>query len=138
MRRFFVNLYDQVVNNDLLSYNQNMEIKIITDEITLNELKEIANNQFGDMVKAVVDIQKEIMAIAGELHADEESVLLNNGSSQEDLWGINLHVEKADKDFVEFDSMINIRPSQNNRSRGVEDTNIQEKIIQIVNKIVKK
>ena len=96
----------------------------------------MAENQFVEMIKAVVDIEKETMAVGGDLHADEEALLLDNGSKQADLWGINIYFEG--EDIIEFDSMINIRPSQGNRSRNVEDPEIQEKIKEIVNKLVKK
>ena len=90
------------------------------------------------MVKAVVDIERQIMAMDAELHADEEAALLENGSCQEDLWGINIYPEldRNDPDFVEFDSMINLRPSQNNRSRGVEDNETRKKIKSIVEKLI--
>ncbi|SRR3989339_495270 len=105
-------------------------------KITKKELAEMAQKMFGNLVKAVVDVEKEIMAVDAELHADEEAWLLEKGSNQKNLWGINLYPEVKEEDFVEFDSMINLRPSQGNRSRGVEDKNLQEKIIQIVNKLV--
>ena len=76
------------------------------------------------MVKAVVDVKRECMAIGGELHADEESFLLAKGSRQQDLWGINLYVDLESPDFIEFDFMINIRPNQGNRSRAVEDDSV--------------
>ncbi|MDP2946449.1 MAG: DUF5674 family protein [bacterium] len=113
-----------------------MEIKIIKDSISKNELSDIAENQFGDFVKAVVDVEKEIMAIGGELHADEEALLLQEGSNQENLWGINLHLNKSNDEFIEFNSMINIRPSQNNRSRDVESLDIQRKIRDVVSKLI--
>ena len=113
-----------------------MEIKIVKNTISKEELKKIAENQFSDLVKTVVDVEKEIMAIGGELHADEEALLLEQGSKQENLWGINLRIDKAEDEFIEFDSMINIRPSQNNKSRGVESLGIQRKIRDIVNKLV--
>lgn len=115
-----------------------METKIVKEKITLEELKKIASKQFGEMVKAVVDVEKEIMAIGGELHADEEAILIENGSEQKALWGINLYIDKPEKEWVDFDSMINIRPSQGNRSREVEDPATKEKIINIVNKRVQK
>jgi len=94
---------------------------------------------FGDLVKAVVDIEKEIMVVDAELHADEESILLEQGSNQEDLWGINIYPEfVGDKRWIEFDSMINFRPSWGNRSRSVDDPKIQKRIINIVNKLVTK
>ncbi len=111
-------------------------IKIIKDSISKEELRSIAKNQFGDLVKAVVDVEKEIMAIGGELHADEEALLLDQGSQQGDLWGINLYPDKSKDDMIEFDSMINIRPSQENKSRGVESLDIQRKIRDIVSKLI--
>lgn len=112
------------------------DIKIIKEKISLKELKEIAKERFGDMVKAVVDIEQQVMAIGGQLHSDEEAMLLEQGSKQENLWGINLLVEQDKDSWIEFDSMINLRPRQNNRSRSVENRQIQEKIIEIVNKLV--
>ena len=114
-----------------------MDIEIINKPIDKKYLAEVAEKRFGDMVKAVVDIEKEIMAISGELHADEERVLLERGSKQENLWGINLYPDKAGDNFIEFDSMINIRPRQNNRSRGVDGEDVRNKILAVVNKLVK-
>ncbi|MBU2025276.1 hypothetical protein KJ912_00875 [Patescibacteria group bacterium] len=91
---------------------------------------------FGNLVKAVVDIKKGIMVIDAELHADEETLLIKKGSRQEDLWGINLYPELKGDDFIEFDSMINIRPAQNNRSRSVDDPDIQKRIKKIVNNLL--
>ncbi|MDP1846136.1 MAG: DUF5674 family protein [Candidatus Moranbacteria bacterium] len=115
-----------------------MEILNSSQKITVSELKEMANNMFGNFVKAVVDIELGIMAVDAELHADLEALLLENGSKQENLWGINLYPELSGTDFVEFDSMINIRPSQNNRSRDVEDPKVREEILAIANKIISK
>lgn len=112
-------------------------MKIVNEKITVSELNEMARKMFGNLVKAVVDVEKEIMALDGELHADEEALLIQNGSKQQNLWGINLYPElKNSADFIEFDSMINLRPSQNNKSRGVENPALQKKIIAIVNKLV--
>ena len=114
-----------------------MEIKIIKSPISKERLKEIAKNQFGDLVKAVVDVEKEIMAIGGELHADEEVLLMEQeNSKRENTWGINLYLEKGEDEWIEFDSMINIKPSYENRSRSVENSEIQEKIKSIVKKLV--
>ena len=113
-------------------------MKIIDREITIQDLKKMAQGMFGNMVKAVVDIKKEIMAVDAELHADEEAYLLEHGSEQKDLWGINLYPEITGDDFIEFDSMINLRPTQGNRSRGVEDVETQEKIRFIVGTVVKR
>jgi len=113
-------------------------MKIINDGITPNELQEMSSKMFGNLVKAVIDIEKKIMAVDAELHADEEALLIDNGSKQKDLWGINLYPELfGTDDFIEFDSMINIRPSQDNRSRSVDDPSIRERIVKLVNEMVK-
>jgi len=109
-------------------------MKIITHAIGLTELKQMAADAFGTVVKAVVDADKEIVALDAELHSDLEALLLENGSKQKSLWGINLYPEVKGDDFIEFDSMINMRPSQGNRSRGVENKDIRAVIIAVVAK----
>jgi hypothetical protein len=111
---------------------------IVSESISLAELKEMAEKRFGILVKAVVDVEKEIMAVDAELHADEEALLLEKGSRQEDLWGINIYPEMPESERIEYDSMINLRPSQGNRTRGVDAQETREKIIQIINKRVNK
>lgn len=113
-------------------------MKIIQDKITIDELKKMAKATFGSLVKAVVDVEKKIMAVDAEMHSDEEEKLLENGSRQNDLWGINLYPDNLGNDFIEFDSMVNLRPSQGNRSRSVDDPQTREKIITIVKKLVQK
>ncbi|MDO8525433.1 MAG: DUF5674 family protein [Candidatus Omnitrophota bacterium] len=113
-------------------------MKIVIDTITIGEIKTMAANLFGDMVKAVVDVERGIIAINAELHSDLEALLLDDGSKQKNLWGINIYPEQSGDDFVEFDSMINLRPSQGNKTRGVEDKALRAKIIGIVTKKVKK
>src|SRR3989344_6473119 len=108
-------------------------MEIIDKSITTKQLTAMAQKMFGDLVKAVVDVRREVMAVDGELHADEEALLLENGSKQEDLWGINLYPAlNGSEDFIEFGSMINLRPSQGNRSRSVTNPSVREKIRQIV------
>lgn len=112
-------------------------MKLIDKNITISELKKMSTKIFSGLVKAVVDIKKEVMVVDSGMHADEENYLLERGSEQDDLWGINLYPDLETNDFIEFDSMINVRPRLNNFSRGVEDTKLKEKIIIIVNKLVK-
>ena len=97
----------------------------------------MAEGRFGNLVKAVVDVERKIMALDGELHADEEALLLENGSRQENLWGINIYPELEGPERVEFDSVINIRPSQGNRSRGVDDQATRERIARVVAELLK-
>jgi len=113
-------------------------MEIITKTLELSQLKTMAANSFGNLVKAVVDVERELVAVDAELHSDLEALLLDNGSKQKDLWGINLYPEMAGEDFVEFDSVINMRPSQNNRSRGVDNAELRQKIISVVEKRIKR
>ena len=114
-----------------------MGTMLVSEQISIAHLREIGEELFGDMVKAVVDVEKEVMVVGSELHADEEAFLLERNSQQSNLWGINLYTDRSVKEMVEFDSMINIRPRQSNRSREVEDPHIRAKIIRIVEKLVK-
>lgn len=115
-----------------------MEIRVISAPIALKDVSELAKQQFGNMIKATVDIRQSLMAIGGELHADEEQLLLDKGSKQADLWGINLYPANfSKKNFIEFDSMINIRPSQGNMSRGIEDKQVGQQVIEVVGELIK-
>lgn len=113
-------------------------MEIVTQQTTLSELERMAERMFGNMVKAVVDIDREVLALDGELHSDLEALLIENGSKQQSLWGINLYPEMKGDDFIEFDSMINMRPSQGNRSRGVENSQIRDRILLVVGKRIKR
>ena len=99
-------------------------------------LRDMASLQFGDMVKAVVDVEAGLMAIGGELHSDEEAVLLDEGSRKSNLWGINLYPDKPSEEWIEFNSMINVRPSGGNHSRMVESGEIRKAITRIVQRLV--
>ena len=107
---------------------------IIRETLKLDELKQMAARGLGDMVKAVVEVDRELIAVDAELHADLEALLLGDGSQQRSLWGINLYPEMQGDESIEFDSLINIRPSQGNRSRGVEQESIRKKISAVVEK----
>jgi hypothetical protein len=107
-------------------------MEMVENKITLKQLRQMSQALFGNFVKAVVDIDKGLLVVDAELHSDLEAMLLENGSKQQDLWGINLYPELKDDGFVEFDSMINVRPNQKNNSRGVEDAVVRSKILKIV------
>jgi hypothetical protein len=109
---------------------------IVREQVSLADLDGVAKAQFGELVKAVVDIERCVMAIGGELHSDEEALLLEDGSKQQHLWGINLYPAVRDENWIEFDSMINIRPSQGNRSRGVDDAVTRKAIVAVVGRLV--
>lgn len=113
-------------------------MKIIKDKILIADLKKMAQQMFGNLVKAVVDVKKEIIVVAGELHSDEEALLLEKGSKQKNLWGINLYPFKPKEEWIEFDSIINLRPSLRNYSRDIEDQEVKEKIKKIIYALIKK
>ena len=108
-------------------------MQILANPLKKSDLQSMAEKMFGNLVKAVVDIEKKIVAVDAEMHADLEQLLLEGGSEQKNLWGINFYPEMTGEDFIEFDSMINVRPSQNNRSSGVDDPTIREQIIAVAN-----
>jgi hypothetical protein len=121
--------------DELLGPTQGMQI--VRRTITLSVIEEMAESMFGNLVKAVVDVEQGIMAVGGEMHADEEALLLGQGSSQASLWGINLYpAEFATPRFIEFDSVINIRPRRGNRTRSVDDEAVRAAVTDIVNRLV--
>ena len=111
-------------------------MQILQQAISISQLKELAQNTFGDMIKCVADVKRGLLAVDADLHSDLERLLLEDGSAQENLWGFNLWVEEEGEDFIEFDSLINIRSWQENPSRGVEDPDVREAIKSIIDKFI--
>ena len=122
--------------NPAVSENPSSEIVIISEPISAQRLAELAAEHFGDMVKAVVDTKRRLLALGGGLHSDEEAALLEQGSEQADLWGINIYPQKPRSEWIEFDSMINVRPRMGNRSRGIEDAGARQLIEAIVDSLI--
>jgi len=106
--------------------------------ISLADLREMSAARFGDLVKAVVDLERRLMVVDAEMHSDEAAELLLDGSRQQDLWGINRYPDLPEADWLEFDSMINLRPSLGNRSRSVDDPATRERISEIVRSLVQR
>jgi phage pi2 protein 07 len=114
-------------------------MKIVKDKIEITELKEMSEKMFGNLVKAMVDVEKEILAVDAPMHSDLLEFLIEQENCEpKNLWGINFYPEKTGDDFIEFDSMMNLKPGLGNKSRGIEDEKIREKIIEIVGKLIKK
>ncbi|MBO4434149.1 MAG: hypothetical protein J5769_01685 [Bacteroidales bacterium] len=111
-------------------------MQILHKSITRAELAALAENTFGDMIKCVADVKLGLLALDAELHADLERLLLENGSAEENLWGFNLYPEEEGEDFIEYDSLINIRSWQNNPSRDVLAPDVREAIKQIVEQFI--
>ena len=105
-----------------------MELKIIQELIPQDQLIAMARATHGDMVKIVVDIERGILALGGEWHAEGEEALLEDGSKQANLWGANIYPDKAGDERIEYTSLINIRPKAGNRSMVVESYDTRDKI----------
>lgn len=109
-----------------------------SNPIALDELHGLVPGRFRDFVKGVVDLRRGVLLIDADMHADQEAALLAEGSDQRDLWGINLYPQVDGPDWLEFDSMINLRPSFGNRSRGVDDASLRDAIRTLVDSLVRR
>ncbi len=113
------------------------DIVIVREQISVEELARLTQRMDGELVKAVVDIRRGIMAVGARFHAELEAALLDDGSQQTDVWGINLYPARYDRpEWLEFDSVINLRPRHGNRSRSVDDSRVRGEIAVIVDKLV--
>jgi hypothetical protein len=92
------------------------------------ELRRLVELYFEDMVKYVVDVARGKAAVGGEMHADAEQLLLEDGSRQTDLWGANYYPGRGRDGCVEYTSLINIRPAQGNRSMEIQDAATRERV----------
>ena len=113
-----------------------MQTRVINDKITLEELRLMAQESFGDFVKGACDTEKRILALGGELHSDCFDALVENSSEAKDIWGFNLFPDFPAEKRIDFVSLINIRPSQNNRSMEIQNQEIREKISEIINNLI--
>jgi hypothetical protein len=106
--------------------------------VSIDELRALARTRFGDMIKGVVDLRRGVLLLDADMHADEEAQLLAEGSAQADLWGVNLYPDAPGAEWLEFDSMINIRPSFGNRSRGIDDPETKAAVAALVSRLVRR
>jgi hypothetical protein len=104
------------------------DIVVVERRIEPAILRCLVERHFEDMVKYVVDVERGSAAVGGELHADEEALLLERGSRQEDLWGANYYPGRGPVECIEFTSLINIRPARGNRGMTIEDPQVRERI----------
>src|SRR3989338_2163194 len=112
-------------------------MKVLDRPISKPELEAMASKMFVYVVKAVVDIEREIVAIDGELHSDLAEMLVEQGSKGKNIWGVNIHPDKG-SEWLEFDSMVNIKPNLGNRTRSVDDPIIRDKIRDILESLIKR
>jgi hypothetical protein len=113
-----------------------MNIKIIREPVTIAEVQKLAKEIYGDMVKGVADVEREVIALGGEYHIDANAKLIKAGSSQNDLWGFNIHVKRDGEDWIECTSLINIRPQEGNRGMLISDQSLVKRIRTIVEGLI--
>jgi hypothetical protein len=107
------------------------DIVLVESRIDPRELRRLVDAYFEDMVKYVVDVERGIAAVGGELHADEEALLLEHGCHQENLWGANYYPGRGEDGCIEYTSLINIRPAQGNRSMAIADPAVRDRVREI-------
>ncbi|MFH1765207.1 MAG: DUF5674 family protein [Gemmatimonadota bacterium] len=113
------------------------DILLVKDErVSPGALRTLVERFFIDMVKYVVDVEQGVVALGGELHSDAEAFLLESGSRQADLWGANYYPGLGPEDCIEYTSLINIRPSQGNRSMVIEDGVVRAKVQAITSRLI--
>lgn len=112
------------------------DIVLVESRLDPAELRRLVAAHFEDMVKYAVDVKLGTAAVGGELHADEEALLLEHGSRQEDLWGANYYPGKGEDGCIEYTSLINIRPAQGNRSMVIEDDSVRERVREITFELI--
>ena len=110
-----------------------MDIRVVKEPISCAIAKEVAKEFYGDMVKGVVDIEREIIALGGEWHMDANRMLMEHGSRQDTVWGFNFYPEES---RIEYTSLINIRPAQNNRKIEIQDEELKRKMEKIIRKLI--
>jgi len=115
-------------------------MKIVKDAIAISELKQMMEGGFFvDVVKAVIDIEKGIMAVDAEMHADLMNYLIKEEhSNHQNLWGVNLFPGVPIEKFIIFTSLINIKPSLGYKSVDIHDQALQEKIRNVINKLIQR
>lgn len=111
-----------------------MRIRIVAERISLAELKLLASQWYGDMIKGAVDVEREVLALGGEYHMDANAVLIEDGSQQDAVWGFNVYLGRPREDWIEFRSLINIRPAQDNRGMVIESREVQQRMRAIIEK----
>jgi Protein of unknown function (DUF5674) len=111
-------------------------VVLLAERVRREVLSELVTTGFGDMVKLVVDVERSLVTLGGQMHADGEQVLLESGSRQADLWGANYFPGRGPEECVEFTSLINIRPSHGNRSMEVQDPAIRQRMLEIIRSLV--
>lgn len=111
-------------------------IRIIKSKICQSEIKALCQAHFGTMVKFVVDVEQGLVALGGDMHADAETLLLEQGSKQSHLWGGNLYPWNAPENRIDYTSFINIRPMDDNMGMEVQNEKIRKKMQYFIETLV--
>ena len=111
-------------------------IVILRDRISKAELRRLVAAPFGDVVKFVADVERGLIGLGGQMHADAEHVLLDDGSSQADLWGGNYYPGRSREGCVEYTSFINIRPAQENPGMELMDLGLRRRVRDLVSNLI--
>jgi hypothetical protein len=104
------------------------DVVLVKEPVAPVILKMLVARFFEEMVKYVVDVDRGVAAVGGELHADAEALLLEDGSRQADLWGANYYPGRGEDDCIEYTSLINIRPAQQNRGMLIESPEVRARV----------
>jgi len=111
-------------------------IALTSEALDPAAFRRLAQAFFGDMVKVVVDVRRGRAAVGGELHADGEQLLLEEGSAQTDLWGANYYPGRGPDRCVEFTAMINVRPAQGNAGMEIQDPAVQRTVREVMTRLL--
>jgi hypothetical protein len=104
------------------------DVLLLDRRIEAAELARVVGAHFEDMVKYVVDVERGLIAIGGEMHADAGQVLLEAGSRQADLWGANYYPGRGPTECIEYTALINIRPTAGNRGMELQDPALRDRV----------
>ncbi len=109
-----------------------MSIQILEKPVSMDYVRELAVEWYGTMIKGTVDIAKNKVAIGGKYHVESCELLVEGGGDHTNVWGFNIRFEEDQNGILEFDSLVNIKPSLGNKSRSVENPEIIKKATEII------
>ena len=109
-------------------------MKFIEKPLNKQEIDNL-QKQYGNYLKLTVDVTQEILVAGGELHADGEIILLEEGSHQKDIWGGGIDLSTK---TIDTTAILNLRPNQNNESIEILDPKIRDRFNKIVKKVFNK
>lgn len=109
-----------------------MSLHLLEKPVSMNDVRVFAQEDYGTMIKGTVDIVENKVAIGGDYHMETCELLVEHGSSHQNIWGFNIRFEENQAGILEFDSLVNIKPALGNKSRSVENPEVIEKATEII------